>query len=61
MKRKPTPSKTKKPASSKQSHPAAQALVAGLLQRKGIQRNDPKILDAGKRLEEQIKKGTPRG
>ena len=58
MKRKP-PSKTKQPASSKQAHPDAMALMAALLQRQGLRDNDPNVLDAGKRLEDHIKKTHP--
>jgi hypothetical protein len=50
MKRNP-PSKTKKPdASSKQSHPAAMALLAGLMQGQGERYGDQNMIEQGKRL-----------
>jgi hypothetical protein len=38
------------------SHPAAQALLAGLMQGWGERENDPALLDAGKRLAETAQK-----
>jgi hypothetical protein len=39
------------------SHPAAQALLAGILQGWGERENDPALLDAGRRLGEAAQKG----
>jgi hypothetical protein len=41
------------------SHPAARALLAGLMQGVGERENDPALIDAGKRLGVAAQKGQP--
>jgi hypothetical protein len=46
-------------AASPPSHPAAQALLGGLLQGIGERENDEAMADAGRRLGEAAEKGPP--